>query len=220
MRKNIIKPMAYRIFFDFDNTITHFDTLDDIIERFAINKDWVRIEEQWKKGVIGSRQCLQLQLGLVRITRPVLMRYLSRIKIDPYFRKITALLAKKKIKPVILSDNFSFIIKHILSNNGFKGIKVYCNRLKFDKDRIRTYFPYSNSSCPRCGHCKKINLLGNSSGDKIIYIGDGLSDICPAQYSDIVFAKGSLLEDLKKKKKPYIKFEDLSSVYNYLKEAL
>ena len=34
-----------RIFFEFDNTITLSDILDDIIKKFAINRDWMRYEE-------------------------------------------------------------------------------------------------------------------------------------------------------------------------------
>lgn len=203
------------VIFDFDNTITEFDTLDDIVERFAINKDWVGVEKMWKQGKIGSRKCLELQLGLVRITRQNLIRYLSSVKLDPYFKKLVRLLNSRKIKFIILSDNFSFIINKVLKDKGLRGIKVYSNSLKFKGDRLLLKFPHQNRSCLRCGHCKKSNLLKNSFRDKIIYIGDGLSDVCPARHSDIVFAKGSLLKHLRKINKDCIPIRNLKDAYQY-----
>jgi len=214
------KKEKYLVYFDFDNTITTLDTLDDIIERFAINNDWIEIEQAWKKGKIGSRECLKGQLGLVRITKPRLAKYLSKIKIDPHFKKILLLLKRKKIKPVILSDNFSYIINFVLHRHGIIGMKVYSNRLKFAKDRLRLAFPHANPACFHCGHCKKSNLKKNNFRDKIIYIGDGLSDVCPAEFSDIVYAKGSLLRHFKKKNKSHIAFKDLGDVYLSLKENI
>ncbi|MBL7070141.1 MAG: hypothetical protein ISS27_01560 [Candidatus Omnitrophica bacterium] len=63
-------------FFDFDNTITGFDVLDDLVKRYSINKKWQFFERAWKNGSIGSRKCLQEQLRVVRITRAGLKMYL------------------------------------------------------------------------------------------------------------------------------------------------
>jgi len=38
------------VFFDFDNTITNFDVLDDIIRRFSADKKWVAMSGPGKKG--------------------------------------------------------------------------------------------------------------------------------------------------------------------------
>lgn len=206
------------VFFDFDNTITPFDVLDDIIERFSINKDWVVFEQAWRKGEIGSRVCLKGQLRSVRVSKKDLLRYLSKVKIDPHFPELFAMLVREGIKPVILSDNFTFIVNFILSNNGIKGTKVYANNLKFSKDRLLPGFPYINRHCLRCAHCKKKNLLKKEVQDKIImYIGDGLSDICPAQYAHIVFAKGNLLDYFRKKRRLCVAFNSLEDIYNYFR---
>ena len=58
----------------------------------------------------------------------------------------------------------------------------------------------------------------HSKDNPIIYIGDGRSDICAAKEADIVFAKDTLLGYFKKHDLPCIEFDDLSSVYKYLKE--
>ncbi len=204
------------VFFDFDNTITTFDVLDDIIKRFSVNKDWVKFEEAWEKGEIGSRRCLEGQLRSVRVTRKELFRYLSGIKIDPHFHKIYAMLKREGLRPVILSDNFNPIIKFILKNNDIGEMRIFANNLSFRGDRLLSSFPHVNSHCLRCAHCKKKNLLKKGVRDKIImYIGDGLSDICPAENSDMVFAKGKLLEHFRSKKKLCLAFRNLDDIYNY-----
>lgn len=206
------------VFFDFDNTITLFDLLDDIIKHFSINKDWIALEEAWKKGQIGSRTCLAGQLRGVRITRRNLMQYLSCIRIDPNFKKVYGLLRREGLKPVILSDNFTPIIKTILEHNGIHGARVYANSLRFRGDRLLPSFPYTNRQCLRCAHCKKKNLQKKGVRDKIIfYIGDGLSDVCPAECSDTVFAKGELLRHFRKKKRLCVAFNTLEDIYNYFR---
>jgi len=218
IKNQVIDLSRSRVFFDFDNTITTFDTLDDIIEKFSVNKDWVALEKAWEKGKIGSKECLEGQLRLVRMTKTGLLGYLKGVKLDPYFKRLLALLRRKGVKPVILSDNFSFIINHILGLNRVKGLKVHANHLKFNQDRLVPFFPHRHLTCGSCAHCKKNNLLKHPVRNKIaIYIGDGHSDICPAQVSDIVFAKASLLKHFKLIKKPCVPIKNLHDVYIYLR---
>jgi len=214
---------TYKIFFDFDNTLTFFDVLDELIRRFSINENWRKIEEDWQEGRIGSRECLEKQLSLIRISKKQLLEYLFKIKIDAYFLKILDLLKRKNIRPVILSDSFSFIIKNILANNhiDIKRVKLYANSLKFKKDRLIPIFPHKNNSCILCAHCKRNNLLKNAKNATIkIYVGDGLSDFCPAQETDIIFAKDTLFKKLRTSKKQLFSFRSLKEVYLFLKERL
>lgn len=208
-----------KVFFDFDNTITPFDVIDDIVERFSASQRWRQIEEDWKSGKIGSKECLEGQFKEVRVKKDAFIRYLKTIKIDDYFPKILKLLKEQGVSTAIVSDSFSFIIDYILKNNGIKGIKVYSNKLRFDKDKFILEFPHFNKRCPKCANCKKDHLSNHSIADKtLIYIGDGLSDICPAKQADIVFAKANLLDHFKKQKKKYIEFDTLAVIYNHFKE--
>jgi 2-hydroxy-3-keto-5-methylthiopentenyl-1-phosphate phosphatase len=208
-----------RVFFDFDNTITKFDVLDAIIEQFSIDREWVAYEEAWRSGDIGSKECLEGQLRSIRGTRDSLAEYLSTITIDAHFKRLLALLQDSGIRPVILSDSFTFFISSILRNNNVRGISVYANKLRFYEDRLIPSFPHSNHLCSHCAHCKTNNF--SSSGDvekSIVYIGDGLSDVCPAQHADLVFAKSALLDYFKKAKRYCVAFSDLGDIYNYCKE--
>lgn len=208
-----------RVYFDFDNTITPFDVLDGIIEQFSINRDWEMLEDAWQNGRIGSRECLAGQLSCIRVTKRVLSEYLSTVPLDPCFSRLLDLLRHMGISPTILSDSFSFLIEYILKNNGIQNVAVCSNRLTFDHDRLVPSFPYTNSLCPHCAHCKTSNMVKEAQHDmKTIYIGDGLSDICPAHHADYVFAKATLLEHFKKTERQCMAFRDFEAIYNYLKE--
>ena len=205
--------------FDFDNTITAFDVLDGIIEKFSINRDWVAYEEAWEKGKIGSLQCLEGQLRSIRVTKKDLCSYLSTIEVDPCFKKLLALLNERGIRSIVLSDSFCFLIKYILKNSGITSIPVYSNRFKVSNDRLIPSFPYVNNQCSHCGHCKTSTIASEAYHDKlVIYIGDGLSDVCPAHHADLVFAKNTLLKHFTKTKRDCVAFTHFGDIYNYLKE--
>jgi len=209
------------IFFDFDNTITLQDTIDSVLINHSTNNNWLKLEKEWKSGKIGSRKCLKGQMKDVRVTKGQLNKYLATIKLDPYFNKIALFLKSKKIKPIILSDNFDYFIKYVLKTRGIKGIKVFSNSMKFSGNRILTKFPFRNNKCLRCAHCKKKNIFRNTPiGAISIYIGDGLSDVCPSKHADIVFAKDHLIEILKQEKVSYVPFKSLKDVYTKLRKVL
>ena len=100
-----------RVFFDFDNTMTTSDVLDDVIRRFSINDHWMSLEKAWLEGKIGTKECLEGQLRNVRVTKSVLHNFLKKVELDPHFHQLLSLLVREGIKPVILSDNFTYIIE-------------------------------------------------------------------------------------------------------------
>jgi len=209
-------PSKQIVLIDFDNTITPFDVLDDIIKRFSVDRRWVALEKAWKEGRIGSKECLEGQLRSVRITKNGLSRYLSSVRVDPSFKRLLSLFKKRGIKTIIVSDSFSFIIKQILKKNMVRELPIYSNRMRFRKDVIIPAFPYRDGRCHRCANCKKMHLSKYRDRYKmVIYIGDGLSDLCPAKHSDLVFAKGSLLGYMRREKKRCVEFKDLGDVCSY-----
>jgi len=210
-----------RVFFDFDNTMTVSDVLYDIIQRFSINDEWMALEKAWQEQKIGTKECLEGQLKNVRITKSTMHKYLKKVELDGHFHRLLTLLAREGIKPVILSDNFTYIIEWILRDHGIKDLKVYGNSLRFWRDHIIPSFPYDNPFCLSCAHCKKIHLTKDKHEDKVIvYVGDGRSDFCPAKVSDIVFAKDNLLRFMVREGLPCVAYKNLGDVYNYFQEVL
>ncbi len=202
------------IFFDFDNTITCVDVLGAVIERFSINNDWKPAEVAWRSGQIGSRECLEIQLKGVRVKREDLIRLITNIPIDHSFVKLLGYLNQNQIPSMIVSDSFSWLIQTVLNHHGIPDIPVFANRLEFERDRLIPSFPFLSPDCPKCAHCKKIHLLKNA-GKTRIYVGDGMSDVCPAMEAEIVFAKSDLAQYLEREGKSYFPFQGLETVHDF-----
>jgi len=212
---------GYKVFFDFDNTITTIDVIDDMLERFSKDDHWVGLEERWRNGEIGSKECLKGQMAGVRIRKKALDAYLKTVGIDPYFKRLIKLLRLKNIGVIILSDDFDYIIGAILRNHGVRGLKVCSNTLRIAGNRLKARFTLTNRACNKCGHCKKASLLANVGKDMTsVYIGDGLSDADAASHADIVFAKKVLHRQLEERSKKSVHFERLSEVYRYFKRRM
>lgn len=207
------------VFFDFDNTITTFDVLDDMLPRFSKDDGWIRLEERWKKGEIGSKECLKGQIEGMRLTKDKLDEYLLTVKIDPYFKIILDYLNSKRIKTMVLTDDFDYILARVMKNNGISNLPVFSNTLKITGDRPKTGFPLSDEKCGDCAHCKQTTLLKNvDKNSTSIYVGDGLSDLCVSKSAGMVFAKGYLKERLLKENLHHVPFDTLKDVYDHIKK--
>lgn len=211
MNRGPTKNGEWVVFFDFDNTISGFDVLYNVIARFAIDERWRVLEAAWRERRIGSRECLTGQLALIRASKAELADYLATVPIDPHFRSVLALLDALGIPAVITSDSFSFFIETVLRHHGIVDIPIYANEVIFDGARLLPQFPYHSQDCPRCAHCKKRHVLAHANRTTV-YVGDGLSDICPAEHADVVFAKDSLLAHFRATGRDCRSFDDLGDV--------
>ncbi|MBU0548230.1 MAG: MtnX-like HAD-IB family phosphatase [Candidatus Omnitrophica bacterium] len=214
-------PRKCVVFFDFDNTIATCDVFDNMLLLFSRDDRWVELEKRWKSGRIGSKTCMEGQLRGMDLHKKSLDAYLPKIKLDPYFKTLYKFLQAKKVKTIVLSDNFDYILNRILKINGIKKLKVMVNKLSFTRDKVITEYPFKNKDCQVCAHCKTKNLLAKSpKGFTIIYVGDGTSDICPAKYAHLVFAKENLLRYFKDNKLDHVVFHNLKEVFNHLQRKL
>ena len=134
---------AGAVFFDFDNTITPINVLDDVIRQFAVDQAWMPLQEAWEAGVIGSRECLVGQLRSVRVSPATLTRYLSGVPLDPYFKPLVTLFKRWGVQPAIVSDNFSSIVNRILRRHGVQRLPVYANRVRLICGRLIPAFPFA-----------------------------------------------------------------------------
>jgi 2-hydroxy-3-keto-5-methylthiopentenyl-1-phosphate phosphatase len=177
---------------DFDGTITQNDVGADLFDTFS-KKESQKIVSLWLKGKISSKDCLERECDLIKISKSKLKNFSLSQKIDGKFSVFADLCKREKLKLVILSDGLDFYIKLILEKFGLEKLPFYSNILRFEGGKLKPEFPYFDRGCGNCGNCKRYHLK-NLKGrkQKVVYIGDGLSDKCAVKEADFIFAKNDL----------------------------
>lgn len=209
------------VYCDFDGTITRGDTIDVLLEHLA-DPAWQQIEERWVRGEIGSRECMRLQVPLLRGGWTAIEKVLDDVQIDPTFPKFANWCRKNGVSLRIVSDGIDRVIHHILKRENIRVDNVWANHLVEHEDgRLELTFPHAPqiASCSS-GLCKcKILSAGANRYTKVI-IGDGRSDFCWAADGDMVFAKKSLLTHCKAAEIKVVAYEDFTTIRASLQEVL
>jgi 2,3-diketo-5-methylthio-1-phosphopentane phosphatase len=209
------------IFCDFDGTITMEDVIDRFLEVFA-SEEYIKIEQLWQEGRIGSRECLSRQIKTVRrINELELRRFLDSIKIDPYFREFYRFVKLQGWKLCIVSDGFDLFIRHILKSHGIVPDKIICSELKLNhRGDLIPSFPYYRKDCDsKNATCKCYAVFSELEQENdldSVYIGDGRSDLCVASKMERVFAKDKLFDCLVDTEVKLHRFADFGDVLQIL----
>jgi 2-hydroxy-3-keto-5-methylthiopentenyl-1-phosphate phosphatase len=203
------------LFFDFDNTITKEDVLDRIIQTFSVSDEWRHWEDAWVRGEISTVQCLEHQVAGIRASEAELIEFVGDSEIDPSFASIAQWAASEGVQLFVVSDNFSCLVREILSRHGLSGLAVMANELSCSGKSLKAHFPFRSAACDRCAHCKAIHF-GAFREYRKVYVGDGLSDVCPALAADVVFAKDSLARFLAGRGLPFNHFVSLEAVAHFV----
>ena len=182
------------IYCDFDGTVTQDDVIDVLLTDLA-DPDWRRIEADWERGLIGSRECLARQIPLIRGGWPAIARRLDTIRLDPTFAPFASWCAANGWPLRLVSDGLDRVITTLLERDGIVVASVRANHLAASAtDELAITFPYPpvQPDC-RAGLCKCLALRQAAPGVRRVVIGDGHSDWCWAARADQVFAKSTLL---------------------------
>ena len=204
-----------RLLVDFDGTIASVDTTDLLLERFAAPA-WRDIEEDWKAGRIGSRECMVRQIDLVRASPAEIDEFVAGIEIDAGFPGFVALCARLGHTIQVVSDGLDCTVAAVLRRFGL-DLPFTANRLEWrGKDRWRLAFPHARSDCQAlAGNCK-CAFTAEAPRKLSIVVGDGRSDFCVAGRADLVLAKGALLDHCRQHHLPHFAFAEFAEATNIL----
>lgn len=215
------------VFLDFDGTITRRDATDAILEAYA-DPEWVQIEEEWKRGRMGSRECLIAQMALVRATRAEIDSLLDDIAIDKGFVPLLQTCSARAVPVHIVSDGFDYCIQRILSRPSLhlaehlEGMQIVSSHLAPQGDRWNVDIASLSPSCIHgCGTCKPATMERlTTTGRPAIFVGDGLSDRYAAARADLVFAKDDLAAYCDQQTISYTPYESLVTIAQRLEHLL
>lgn len=211
-----------RLFCDFDGTITPEDVGNRLFRTYGGSRA-EEIVEQYRAGLINARECLSRECEAAGLlTREMVESFADRWPVDPRVREFFGFCRSHDIPVTILSDGLDCYVERILRREGLESIPFFANRAVFRSGGgISPEFPYRDEHCDLCGNCKRNHIVTMSADDDVIvYVGDGLSDRCPARYADVIFAKGSLIGHCQRENISYFEFRNFGDILKRMEQLL
>ncbi len=206
--------IKFKIFVDFDGTITKRDVGEEIFLKFGDSKKAYEIIHRWIDGEITSSEVwVLLCKTIANLNFSEFDEFIDTFELDDYFDEFVDYCHQNDFEITILSDGLDYYINRIMERAGYKDLLIYSNKVELKNGTLTPLFPFGDEECKLCANCKRNHVISHSADDDIsIYIGDGFSDTCPAQFCDYIFAKKSLLKYLEKNRVSYSPFSTLKDV--------
>lgn len=202
------------IFTDFDGTISIHDVCASMVKKFA-RPGWEEINRQWEQGTLSTEECAKRTLELITASPGEVREFFQNMEIDPDFPAFMVWTQKNEYPLYILSDGYDNYIRLILERYGI-DLPYYANHLEYEQGwQMKSCYP--DMECSRCGVCKTglvKKLL--TPGYKSVYIGDGYSDLCPAEYCEVVFAKKDLARLCRERGIPFYAYNTFADIQKIL----
>lgn len=213
----------FKVFVDFDGTITKVDVGEAIFRAFGNASEADIIVADLLSGKITARMCWELLFATIKnIDLAKLNNFIDQMNIDPTFNQFHKYCLENEIEIFVLSDGFDYYIKRIFKKAKLNNINIFANSLIInDKNEMIPAFPYFDIDCQTSANCKRNHILNNSGDEEFtVYIGDGNSDKYSTQFCDFIFAKDDLLKFCEKERItffPFNNFEDVITRLDLLK---
>ena len=183
---------------------------------------WEAEVAAYDAGLMGSRRLMELEMALVDAPPAALLATAAAQPHDPGFVPFVRRAQAAGIPIEIVSDGFGFFIEPALEALGVGELPVITarddvRRAGARRSPSRTATP----TCLVCGTCKRNRVLAHqAAGRAVVFIGDGESDRYAAGYSDVVWAKRSLVRICLEAGWPFRRWTEFREIDAWLEETL
>ncbi len=205
------------IFADFDGTICPQDTLVCLLDKFGA-PDWRNIEMKLESGELAEKDALKYEIDTINASWRQAISFLKEVVvIDPAFKDFIKWIRAKNINFTILSGGFIQISRELLSHHSLGDLEIRANLLEIEEGKWKIIPANRPRIKDLCNHCKTSSVVeAQQAGNRVIYIGDGTTDRCPATKADVIFAKDKLQSYCQENDIDYIPFNDFSDIIDHL----
>jgi len=197
---------------DFDGTVTFEDVSFAMLDAFA-RGDWRLLLHDYESGRITVGQFNREAFALVKVDRETLMGAVKdRVKMRPGLHRLVAACRRRGFRFVVISNGLDFYIKEILERLGLGDIEVFAAETTFHPGGVSVrYVGPDGSVLDQDFKAAYVDFFVRE-GYRVVYIGNGASDMVPAKRCQYVFATGQLLADCQRENLDCTPFEDFNEV--------
>jgi len=197
---------------DFDGTITQEDVSFLLLDTFA-NGDWRQLLTEYREGKISVDHFNMKAFAMVKADRQTLLEFMrGKVKIRAGFHELLACCQRKGFHFVIVSNGLDFYIETILADIGINNIEAFAAQTRFGAKGIEVQYVGPEGSQLQDGFKEAYIRLFLKRGYRVVYVGNGDSDIPSARLAHWIFATGELLTYCKETNLNCTPFVDLNDV--------
>jgi 2-hydroxy-3-keto-5-methylthiopentenyl-1-phosphate phosphatase len=204
---------------DFDGTVTEEDISFFLLDAFA-QGDWRRLLREYKEHKISVGEFNTKAFAMVKADKPTLLGALKgKVEVRVGFHELVNYCLKKGFRLVIVSNGLDFYIKAVLKDLGLGNVEVYAAQASFHPEGMKVQYVGPDGKRLDDGFKEAYVTSFLKLGCKVIYVGNGDSDVAPAKYAHYVFATGDLLAYCREndlKYKPFDNFIDVVRELNLM----
>ncbi|MDA2938851.1 HAD-IB family phosphatase [Acidobacteria bacterium AH-259-A15] len=200
-----------QIFTDFDGTVTNRDSIVFLTEQFGGGREYRQsILRKFEKGELTLFQTIEKELASLNISWKEAARSLiENISVDPRFPDFVRWCRQHNYPISVVSSGIRQVLSLFI---GDLDVPFYAHPVKITKNGWLYY---------KDEHADKAYILRKAkSNGKIVYIGDGISDLPVVCHADLLFAKGHLAKHCRQRSIPFFPFESFQEVRERLEELL
>ena len=197
---------------DFDGTITEKDVSFLLLDAFA-DGDWRQLLAEYREDKISVNHFNTSAFAMLRADRETLLEFMrDKVEIRAGFHELLTCCQGRGFHFVIVSNGLDFYIEAILGDIGVNNIEVFAAQTQFSPEGLKVQYVGPEGNKLDSGFKEAYIKLFLGKGYRIVYVGNGASDIPSAKLAHHIFATGELLTYCKETNLSYTPFADLHDV--------
>lgn len=197
---------------DFDGTITEVDASFLILEEFA-RGDWHQVLQEHREHKITVGQFNTRAFAMVRVEQKTLLRTIMRkVKLRAGFSELVDYCSKRDFRLVIVSNGLDFYLQALLDYYGLGEVEWHAAKTCFKDDNMEVQYIGPDGKLLEDAFKEAYVQLFLTQNYRVIYVGNGESDIAPAKQAQHVFAREELLSYYQKNGLNCKPFEDFTKI--------
>ncbi|MGB6873299.1 MAG: MtnX-like HAD-IB family phosphatase [Dehalococcoidia bacterium] len=197
---------------DFDGTVTEEDTSFFLLDAFA-QGDWRRLLREYKEHKISVGEFNTKAFAMVKADKPTLLEALKgKVKVRAGFHELVNYCRRRGFRLVIVSNGLDFYIEATLKDLGLKSIEMHAAQASFHPEGMEVQYVGPDGKRLGDGFKEAYTKSFLKLEYRVIYMGNGDSDVAPAKYAHHVFATGELLAYCRENNLNYKPFENFIDV--------